>query len=92
MSGIIELREPFRTYFAKLDALHFKPANLAGHISLGGSLCCSFPELDQDDALALSAELNAALLPIIAKFKAKKLAEVMDLMQPAARGSTLVVR
>lgn len=84
MTNIVELKEPFKTFFAKLDMIHFTPCEYtAGHLKIGGGWVNAMPNLDPEECKALAAELDAAIQPILKRFKQKKLAEVMTLFGKA---------
>ncbi len=77
----ITIREPFASYFKALDdfRVHAEPYSGAYKICMGGVFSTiSLPPLDRDDAEQLEKELREAVMPIIQRFKAKKLNEFMN--------------
>ena len=92
MNTVVELREPFRSWFAQLDLCHFGVSSGSpGRIEFGGWYLSKMPELDADDARALAAELEAAIAPVMKRFKARKMAEVLALMKGNADPNAVMV-
>ncbi len=94
MSTVITLGEPFKSYFEKLDAFEIGICStFPDQVSINGWPLNALPKMDKDEARAIAIELDAATRPIIEKFKQRKMAEVIALLQGnGPRGSTLVVR
>ncbi len=90
MTAIITLREPFKTYFADLEKAHVSFCPSSGRIEFCGFPLQRMPVLDADDAIALAAEMEAALAPVMKRFIDRKLAEVVKMVDATA--DTLVIR
>lgn len=82
MTQILGLKEPLKSFIEKLDTFELSARD--GQIAYApffGTIG-ALPTMDPDDARELVAELNAAMLPIIRRFRDRKLAEFMPTAQP----------
>ncbi len=74
---IIELREPLKSFIGQLDKYNVSVNRDGTRIEICGHWVYGLPDLDQEDARALAAELHAATAPVIKKFRDRKLKEVL---------------
>lgn len=82
MSDHVVMREPFKSYFKTLDDFAVRAGRIGDNnvVVMGDSIFrqIGLPNLDQEDAEALAVELRAAVMPVIERFRAKKLKEFMN--------------
>ncbi len=75
MTTVTSLREPLKSFIEALDK--FELTTRDGRVCSCGWGLTGMPDLDPEEARFLVRELNAVMLPIIHRFRDRKLAEFM---------------
>lgn len=83
---IVELKEPLRSYFRKLEGVHIFASELGDTwtVKVGSCNWFDLPPLDREDAEKLAEKIQTAVRPIIDKFMEDKLEDVTALIEGTA--------